>query len=205
MAKKVNRKTIVFIVAIVAVISIVSGTFAWFVTNSSLSQKLNISGIQASATVYFTNSENEKISADKYKDENGLYNLSIDKNAENYIGNLRVTVNRSGSKACMRVKMVYEWSLDDGSISQYKTAVPYKFNNAWYDNRNTDYCVYYKGTNDSGKAEFDKIELINGFNGSAFDTNGFVEGTSVKALIEVDAVQLNRYPQLWGIDKLPWG
>ena len=28
--------------------------------------------------------------------------------------------------------------------------------------------------------------------------------TQVHVLFETDAVQVNRYPQYWGLDKLPW-
>ena len=60
------------------------------------------------------------------------------------------------------------------------------------------------GGDRSGKARVDTLFLINSFDESKFDLSGVEEGTSVKALIEIDAVQTNRYPQLWNIEKLPW-
>ena len=60
------------------------------------------------------------------------------------------------------------------------------------------------GNNLSGKATYGERSLIKGFDESKFDVSGFEDGVTVKALIEVDAVQFNRYPQLWNIDKLPW-
>lgn len=105
MSKKISRKAMVAIVAIIAVIAVVGSSLAWFVTQSSMSQKYSISGINASADVSFAGN-GSSIGAEKYKDSDGLYLLSLDPSAENYIGKLRVTVNRSGSKCCLRVKTV---------------------------------------------------------------------------------------------------
>ena len=55
-----------------------------------------------------------------------------------------------------------------------------------------------------GKADFDSLPVITGFDESRFDTFGFDGGTSVRVVVEVDAVQVNRYPQPWGIEKFPW-
>lgn len=203
MFKKLKKRSIVIIAAVVAVIALVGGSLAWFVTSSSLSQHFSISGFDVSANVYF-DADGKKVNGSAFKDENGLYILSLDKNADNYIGKLRVNVGHSGGSACIRVRMNNEWTYADGTVAQYSAALPYEFNSEWYDNRNADYCVYYRGGNDSGKASFGSSELITGFDESGFDTSGFVEGVTVKASIQVDAVQVNRYPQLWKIDTLPW-
>lgn len=203
MSEKIKRKTAVIIVAVIAVISIVGGSFAWFVTNSSLSQKFIVSGFDVSEKVYFE-SDGVKSDASKFVDDNGLYSLSLDENAVNYIGNLRVAVNKTGSKACVRVRMVYEFNSADGAVKQFSTELPYKFNSNWYDNRDTDYCVYYRGKNSDGKANFSSEELISGFDKAEFNTAGLSADTTVRVMIEVDAVQVNRYPQLWNIEKLPW-
>lgn len=203
MSEKLNKRAVTIIIAVIAVIAVIGGTLAWFVTQSSLSQKFTISGIKVSADVFF-DANGENISAGSYKDSDGLYTLSLNKNDKNYIGNLRVNVNETGSKACLRVRMSHEWITSDGKIAQYTTSVPYKFAENWYDNRDTDYCVYYQGENLSGKTDFNTKELINGFDESSFDTAGFDDGTSVKVMIEIDAVQVNRYKQLWNIEKLPW-
>ena len=203
MSEKLNKRAVAIIVAVIAVIAIVGGTLAWFVTQSSMSQRFSISGIKASADVFFE-ANGESVTADSFKDSDGLYVLSLNKSDKNYIGNLRVTVNENGGKACLRVRMNHEWLTSDGKVAQYTTAVPYKFAQGWYDNRNTDYCLYYQGEDLSGKTDFKTKELINGFDETAFDTAGFDEGTSVKVLIEIDAVQVNRYRQLWNVEKLPW-
>ena len=203
MLKKLNRRAIVIITAVVAVIALVGGTLAWFVTSSSLSQQFVISGFDAAAEVYF-DADGKKVDSAKYTDENGLYILSLNESDKNYIGNLRVKVGHSGGKACIRVRLNNEWTLADGTVAQYNTAVPYEFNSEWFDNRSTDYCVYYKGADESGKADFVTSELIKGFDEADFDTSGFVDGISLKVSVQVDAVQVNRYPQLWKIDTLPW-
>ena len=113
-------------------------------------------------------------------------------------------VHRSGAACCLRVKTAFEWQLADGSITKFTTNVPYVFNEEWYDNRSTDYCVYFMGGDRSGKAKSDTLYLISDFDESKFDVSDVEAGTTVKALIEVDAVQTNRYPQLWNIEKLPW-
>lgn len=201
MLKKLNRRAFVIIVAVVAVIAIVSTSLAWFASSSSMMQKINIFSFDVSANVYFDN-DGRKISANSYKDENGLYTVSLDKEAQNYIGKLRVNVTHTGGNALVRVKMNYEL-LSDGKNIQYNVSVPFTFNDEWFDNRTADYCVYYRGDG-SGKADFTKTELISGFDESGFDTTGFSESKGVKLLVQVDAVQVNRYPQMWNIDTLPW-
>lgn len=203
MLHKLNKKAVVIIVAVVALIAVVGSTFAWFATRTSLLQNFSLSSFEVSADVYFLDGD-KKINADDYKDENGLYNLSVNKEDVNYIGNLRADVLHSGAKACVRVTMNHQWTLADGTVAQNDVAVPYKFNNLWFDNRNVDYSVYYTAEDMSGEASFDKVTLIKGFDSAAFDTSAMVDGVSVKLLIQVDAVQVNRYPQIWGIEKFPW-
>lgn len=203
MSNKISKKAIVLIVAVIAVIAVVGSSLAWFVTQTSKSQSFSISGIKTSADVYFANGK-KSVDAGQYKDENGLYLLSLNKDDENYIGKLRVTVRRSGSACCLRVKTAFEWQSSDGAVAQFSTNIPYIFGDEWYDNRSVDYRVYYMGGDRSGKAVNEAFSLINGFDESKFDASGFEEGASVKVLVEVDAVQFNRYPQLWNIEKLPW-
>ncbi len=203
MSVKIKRKSAVIIVAVIAVIAIVGSSFAWFVTNSSLSQKFIVSGFDFTGDVYFA-SNGKKTDAKNYIDEDGLYTLSLNESDVNYIGNLRVTVNKTGSKACVRVRMAYEYNTADGKVEQFITNLPYKFNSDWYDNRDVDYCVYYRGADSKGKADFSSEELISGFDKSELNTAGLDVNSKVRVMIEIDAVQVNRYPQMWNIEKLPW-
>lgn len=203
MLHKLNKKAVVIIVAFVALIAVVGSSFAWFVSRTSLLQNFSLSSFEVSADVYFLDGE-ERISADEYKDENGLYTLSLNKDDVNYLGNLRANVAHSGAKACVRVTMNHQWTLADGTVAQNAVAVPYVFANGWFDNRDADYSVYYAGDDNSGEASFRTAEFITGFDEKSFDTSAIVEGVTLKVLVQVDAVQVNRYPQVWGIEKFPW-
>ena len=203
MLHKFNKRAIVVIVAIVAIIAVVGSSFAWFVTRSSLLQNINLAGIDVSADVFFVDGSNTKFSADEFKDKDGLYVLSLDEKDVNYIGNLHVFVGLEGT-ACVRVRMSHEWTSPDGKVLQRSVNVPYKFGENWFDNRNADYSVYYAGKDMSGKADFDFVSFINGIDETKLDTSDLADGTTVRLLIQVDAVQVNRYPQLWNIEKLPW-
>ncbi len=203
MLHKLNKRAVVVIVAVIAIVAVVGSSLAWFVTRSALTQQLTLTSFDAGAEVYFL-ADGKKVSADRFADENGLYNLSLDKTDENYIGNLRAGVTLDGGTACVRVTLNHEWTSANGDVLQRKVSVPYKFGELWFDNRDADYSVYYAGKDMSGKATFDKADFITGFSEADFDTTGLADGTQVKVLVQVDAVQVNRYPQLWNIDKLPW-
>lgn len=203
MLHKLNKRAVVIIVAIVAIVAVVGSSLAWFVTRSSLSQQLTLSSFEAGADVYFLN-DGAKVSAESFKDEDGLYVLSLDKKALNYIGKLRVGVTLDGGAACVRVTMNHEWADAEGEILHRDVSVPYRFGELWFDNRDVDYSVYYAGEDMSGRATFTKTDMITGFSEADFDTSDLKEGTQLKVLIQVDAVQVNRYPQLWNIEKLPW-
>ena len=203
MLHKLNKRAVVIIVAVVAVVALVGSSLAWFVTRSTLLQEINLNSFEVGADVYFA-ADGEKVNADSFTDENGLYVLSLDKADVNYIGNLRAGVTLDGGAACVRVTMNHEWKTADGEVLQRDVAVPYSFGELWFDNRNSDYSVYYAGADMSGKATFESADFITGFSEADFDTAGLADGTQVKVLIQADAVQVNRYPQLWNIEKLPW-
>lgn len=203
MLHKLNKRAVVIIVAIVAVVAVVGSSLAWFVTRSTLAQQVTLSSFDAGADVYFL-CDSGKVDAENFTDENGLYILSLNKADDNYIGKLRVGVTLDGGAACVRVTMNHEWTDADGEILHRDVSVPYKFGELWYDNRDVDYSVYYAGKDMSGRATFTKTDLITGFSEADFDTTGLEDGIQLKVLVQVDAVQINRYPQLWNIEKLPW-
>lgn len=203
MLHKLNKRAVVIIVAVVAIVAVVGSSLAWFVTRSTLLQEINLTSFDIGAEVYFV-ADGKKVSADSFADGDGLYVLSLDKADVNYIGNLRAGVTLDGGTACVRVTMNHEWKSADGKILQRDVAVPYKFGELWFDNRGTDYSVYYAGADMSGKADFESADFITGFSESDFDKSGLADGTQVRVLVQADAVQVNRYPQLWNIEKLPW-
>lgn len=70
----------------------------------------------------------------------------------------------------------------------------------WFDNRLEDYCFYYAtpvyslGTS--------TVPLITGVD--VFDLGLMPNSTEIHVMFETDVVQVNRYPQYWGISTLPW-
>lgn len=198
--KKGRKKIAAIIISVVAVVAIVSGTLAWYTSTTSLMQNGKLFGFTSSARVYFKLSDGTEYNATTDKD--GLYVLSLDSNAKNYVGNLRINVVQKGySKCYTRVQMNAEWVKPDGTIAQNIT-LPYKFADKWFDNRNNDYCVYCK-ENSKLYGDYDK-SIITGFDEETFIKNNLTESATPRISVSVESVQVNRYQQLWGIDKLPW-
>ena len=46
--------------------------------------------------------------------------------------------------------------------------------------------------------------IITGFDEGSFIAGSLTQSASPEIAISVESVQINRYQQLWGIDKLPW-
>lgn len=198
--KNSRKRIAAIIVSVVAVIAIVSGSLAWYTSTNSLQQSGKLYGFNSSARVYFKQSDGSDLTATP--DEDGLYKLSLNSNAKNYVGNLRINVVQKGySKNYTRVKLNVEWVMPDGTVAQNIT-LPYKFASKWFDNRSEDYCVYY--TENSGLSnDYDK-SIITGFDEESFIKNSLVQNATPRISVSVESVQVNRYQQFWGIDKLPW-
>ena len=196
---KGRKRIAVIIVSIVAVIAVVSGSLAWYSSTTSMSQQAKLTGFQSNGYVYFaTENGNYKAVAD----DNGLYTLSLDPAARNYVGNLRINVIQKGyARYYVRVKMNVQWTMPDGTIAQNIT-LPYTFEEKWYDNRAEDYCVYYTDT--TGLFEKYDQSIITGFDEETFLKGSLTESAVPKLAVTVESVQINRYAQIWGIDKLPW-
>lgn len=99
------------------------------------------------------------------------------------------------------------------TVQPYQLDIPYVVSNAytgssgnnqskWYDNRKNDYCYYYATPVYS--TGMSKIDLIAGVDTSGIDLGVLPISTEVQILFETDAVQVNRYPQYWSLDRLPW-
>lgn len=197
--KKGRRGIAAILVSVVVVIAIVSGSLAWYTSTTSSSRLAKLVGFQSSGFVYF---EKDGKLFREQPNENGLYKLSMDANATNYIGNFRINVIQKGyAKYYVRVKLSVQWTMPDGSVAQNVT-VPFTFAEKWYDNRTKDNCVYYTDTTGLFSS-YDK-SIITGFDEEAFLNASMAEGAIPTIAVTVESVQINRYQQIWGIDQLPW-
>ena len=209
---------------IVAIVLVVAVTFASiYRVSQSADRTFRISNLVASADVTFASVSASGMS--EYKEANGI-KASTDPSAANYIGKLRVSVKYKGQGVgLVRVRIAEEWSMTKTeNDTQIRTVLPFKLKvpytidtpydtssdsgNAkkWYDNRDVDQRFYYATpvhcTNDSTEST---ISLISSdFAAGSFNTNLLPAGADVHVVVEADVVQVNRYPQYWGITQLPW-
>lgn len=198
--KNSKRRITVLIVSIAAIIAVVSGSLAWYTSSTSLSKQAVLFGFKTSAVVYFQNQSGKKFSPEA--DENGLYVMSLDPQADNYVGNLKIRViHRGYAKSYVRVKLNVQWKAPDGSVTE-NIVLPYKFTEKWFDNRGEDYCVYY--TKDSGLFDSYDKSIISGFDKEKFSTESIANSAVPCISISAESVQINRYQQLWKLDSLPW-
>ena len=101
--------------------------------------------------------------------------------------------------------MVHEFSNGSESV-QHPAKLPYATSStSWFDNRDRDYCYYYSDKLNVDDNETKSIELITGLGeGGAEIVQGFEDANAViKVAVEADMVQVNRYPQIWGMNEIP--
>ena len=200
---------------------VVFSTVAWFVfTLSPVSDTFLLSNFNVQPDCYFMNGTTRVEKTSYVDSQTGLINLSTDSSAENYIGKFRVDVKYKGAgHAYLRVKVVTQIKDSSGNVTLSDSKIPYTLyavysdsnsNNqqSWYDNRNADYYYYYASIL-SGNTNDTTLSLITGCESfdedSGFDVQYLNEyGYSVAVAIECEMVQINRYPQIWGVATLPW-
>lgn len=214
--KKRKASPSVLIVLIVAVLLILSVTFAAiFRQTVSVTRTFSASNFSAQSIVKFDGLSDNRMQ--QYKTAYGV-RASLDPSADNYIGKLCAGVQYKGrGVGLIRVRLTEEWSVTKNgvrTVQPYQVEIPYIVTDAytgtagngnqsaWYDNRMNDYCYYYATpVYSSGTST---IDLIEGVDVTSIDTGVLPISTEIQILFEVDAVQVNRYPQYWGLDKLPW-
>lgn len=196
-----DKKFRLITMLLVTVIIVTGFSFAWFIGRTEYNRILSLSNFQAEPICSFEGADSID---SQYKDGN-LIILSTEPEAPNYIGNFRVNVKYKGDGAAyLRVKIVHEYSVN-GVSTQHPANVPYATSDDWYDNRGNDYCYYYKNEVDADDNTSEKtLEFITGLNDTEGDISGVADGVVIKVAVETDMVQINRYPQIWGIDHLPW-
>lgn len=213
--KKRKASPSVLIVLIVAVLLILSVTFAAIFRQSvDVTRTFSVSNFSAQSVVKFEGLSDSRM--EPYRTSSGGVLASVDPAADNYIGKLRASVQYSGrGVGLIRVRLVEEWSTTKNgvrTVQPYQLSIPYivsdLYNGSganqtkWFDNRASDYCFYYATpVYSTGTSE---IDLIEGVDASSIDLGVLPIDTQINILFETDAVQVNRYPQYWGLDKLPW-
>lgn len=223
MKKKTTRKppTAVLILA-VAVITAVSFAVAWLtIGDEILDRTYKLSNFDAYAEVYFMDGPT-KITPTKSSTFGTVGAIEVDVNNEsapNYIGKLRVDAHYKGKgKAYLRLRVVQQW-LKDGDIIQSNAVLPYTiaapYNKGvdegnqvkWFDNRADDYCLYYATpVQGNDNVTVMNLPVITGLDEAEFNASAPLEGgtTTLRLSFELQMVQVNRYPQFWGISALPW-
>lgn len=213
-----------WIVALVAIVLVVAVTFASMfriVLPSAYSRTFSVSDFDARAVVTF-----DGVSDMSTYKSGEVVTASVDPDADNFIGNLRVSVNYTGhGVGFIRVHVMEEWST---TLSGVRTVQPAKLDmpytigasnalaysgsgnqSKWYDNRAKDHCYYYAAPVYSSSDSTQTISLIAGLDQSGgdgdLDFNLIDPNTVIRLIIEADVVQVNRYPQYWNMTSLPWG
>lgn len=211
--KTEKRKLSSVIVAVVCLLAVVSLTLAMFSRIESVSRLFTVSNFVSEGIVSFEGTDD----ISEFKTDSGI-KVSLNEADANYIGKLRVAVKYSGyGVGLIRVRIVEQWSTlsSDGvrHIMPYTLFMPYTIESkhegtgnqrAWFDNREEDYRFYYATPVTSSSDEGTQLSLISGFDVDSIDVGAIAEGTELHIVVETEVVQVNRYPQFWGVDRLPW-
>ena len=210
------------IVLAVALILVVSLTFALFTTTSSGTRQFTLANFTSGVEVSFDNFSSTETGSSAGTARYYTVNLT-DASDTHYLGKLRVRVKYNGNGVgLLRVRVTEEWFTTDSGTGittvmphaiqmPYTVASPYVKtgtgkdegnHSKWWDNRTEDYCFYY--ATPISRASEQTINLITGVDMTKIDTGALPSGTQMRIIIEADTVQVNRYPQYWGLYKLPW-
>lgn len=192
-----DKKFRLIVMLLVTVFIVTSFSFAWFIMRATdETQNFSAANFQAEPVCYFEGTE------ENFVDEDGLITLSTNPADGNYIGKFCVDVKYKGDGAgYLRVKMVHEYSIN-GMSNQHPANVRYTVSGDWYDNRGNDYCYYYKNELDADANTEKTLNFITTNND--INLGELADGIVIKVAVETDMVQINRYPQIWGMEDLPW-
>lgn len=200
-----NTKRIIITSIIIIVISLgLISVFAWFLKEDTI-KNVGISNFQTTADVYFE-VNNKRTEVNDYL-VGGLVKVNLfDKDAKNFIGNLRLDVKQKGFSPCyLRVRILEQWIDDKTDDIMQGANIPYIWDNEWYDHRVADLCIYYKNmisTYDDATPMEKTIPVIKGVNN---DYLGADTGVSMYLQFKVETVQPNRMKAFWGVDETIWG
>ena len=192
-----NKKLRLIAVFLITAIIVTGFSFAWFFMRQTQSNKISVSNFKVTLDCYL---------GDTKITDSGLITLSTDSRADNYIGNLKVNVNYEGDGAgYLRVRMAHKfYRADDKAVQHPADIIPYAVDSDnWKDNREEDSCYYYnKVLNAEENTDPKTVTVFDGL--SEGETLNIGSEFQIQLAIEADMVQVNRYPQIWGITELPW-
>ncbi len=221
---KLRRPPTAVLIAIIAVVVLVGTTVAWLTFGEAITTRVySLSNFNAYAEVYFEGGTNPP---ETYRNLDGSVSVDLtNSSAENYIGKIRVDVYYKGrGSAYVRLKTIQQWQENTPTppetnkrILQVNNAIPYTIakpylstdsgnQEKWFDNRADDYCLYYAtrltAVNESYTLAAD-AKVITGVN---IDQLNAIkpDNATLKIGFTLEAVQVNRYPQFWGLESLPW-
>lgn len=207
---KLNPLAIVALV-LCALVAVYCGTTAWITSGTPINPLhltqlddfyFEIAGSGKTTTYTFENTKDEDINNNI---NNNLSQLSA----------LKFTATKTGNGvAFVRFRLSHEWTAVDSEGNtvrlQGEYNLPFKLGTdaKLYDNRAADGFVYYEGSFPTGTA----VEVFSGLDTASFDISaisaalaaGTYESVTLKIDFTVDAVQFNRYRQVWGMNALPW-
>lgn len=213
---KSKKSPTTLIIAAAAFVMLLTATIALFLTVEDFSRLFSVSTFACEGDVYFYDGVTRYTAS---KNADGLISVDYGTPASNnYIENLRVDVKYSGyGVGLLRVKVAEEWSQTSGGIKTvlpYTVLMPYTIDSPyeassgnqkkWFDSRDSDHCFYYATPVYSSSGSAVTIPLITDFDAEEIDLGAIASSAVLNIAVEVDAVQVNRYPQFWGINALPW-
>lgn len=192
-----NKKFRLIAVFLVTVLIVTGFSFAWFYIRQTQANEMSVSNFKVTLNCSFGENKIENP---------GLITLSTNSEDENYIGNFKVSVDCEGDGAgYLRVKMAHKfYRRGIGKAVQHPAdIISYNVNEElWHDNRDSDYCYYYK--NALNFEENDQTKSVTLFEGIEENSLNIGSDFEIVVAVEADMVQINRYPQIWGMEKLPW-
>ena len=212
--KKRRLNPLVFVALVICALAVIySATGAWL-TNSIPNpiRFTTLEDFDYQMNVYFVGEDNitpAKMVAENYNCKSGALDpIEVDfsnPSATDYVGKLRVAIKQVGSGvAYTRVRISHEWVNSISGRLQGDSYLPYTVAGSFVDKRDSDSYVYFNG---AMPANGDYTVVFNNFDAASFDvsTVSALSGeTKLLINVSVDAVQFNRYQQIWGMDTIPW-
>ena len=223
-SKKFDPKKLIVLLAVFVLL--VSTAFAWFVyTLSPITNTFTLSNFQTDIDCYFLSGNTRTETTNYIDSDTNVIDLSLNSADANYFANFHVDVKYKGEGyGYLRVKVVTEAKDSLGYSTLMDSKPPYVLSaaydnvdpllngndqEAWFDNRNKDFCFYYASELTGNNDTFSTLQVISGAQTSNTDSGFDLDylrnnGYTLAVAVSCEMVQINRYPQFWGMNKLPW-